>query len=369
MTDTRVETAKLSALNDLPVQGRVISGHLAKRIAEQIKSDNIEITPIRVGKIGDKIYPINDFETVMALRSANISQASVLVSDYPSMKDLLAAHVEKNFHPHGIDPLKIRQVIKYLMDHEGMDVDSACKLLMLDMRPELRGVAQIELEESARDIMLDMAEQISKKIHHVVTPTYYIRQLSHIDPAEQARAATEIMSSTLSTMISNENSLWMPLLSIKTMLAKYHDKTTESPVGERVAEASSIKDLGKKSKTKQSDEKTIERASRYIESDPDLLYVPLKGKQPDLLVNKKTGRVALAKESGETYIMTDDVGKSTYVLPESVTRYLGVDVDIESESLAIAKYSSIEKASELLGRAKHPEHKCVVISAGSLPRR
>jgi len=369
MTGTRIETAKLSALNDLPVQGRVVSGHLAKRIAERIKSDNVKVTPIRVGKIGDKIYPINDFETVMALRSANMDQIPIMVSCYPSMKDLLAAHVEKNFHPHGIDPLKIRQVIRYLMDHDGMDVDSACKMLMLDMRPELRGVAQIDLDESARDILLDMVNKISKRIHHVVTPTYYIRQLSRVDPAEQARAATEIMSATLSTMISNENSLWVPLLSLKTMLAKYHEKTTESPVEERVAETSSIKDLGKKSKTKQSDEKTVEKASRYIESDPNLLYVPLKGRQPDLLVNKKTGRVALAKESGHTYVMTDDVGKSTYVLPESVIKHLGVEADIGSESLAIAKYSSIEKASKLLARARHPEHKCVVIAAGSLPRR
>jgi len=174
MTGTRIETAKLSALNDLPVQGRVVSWHLAKRIAEWIKSDNVKVTPIRVGKIGDKIYPINDFETVMALRSANMDQIPIMVSDYSSMKDLLAAHVEKNFHPHG-------------------------------------------------------------------------------------------------TMISNENSLWVPLLSLKTMLAKYHEKTTESPVEERVAETSSITDLGKKSKTKQSAEKTVEKASRYIESDPNLL--------------------------------------------------------------------------------------------------
>jgi len=133
-----VRPAPLADIRDLPVCGRAVSGTMAKKMADVVAGSKRGCTdPIRVGRTGGRLYPINDLETVIGMRSAGAKEAAVLVTDYNSMADLLAAHVERNLHPHWIDPLKIRLVVEYLMKNDGMDIDSACRAVMLDRRPDL----------------------------------------------------------------------------------------------------------------------------------------------------------------------------------------------------------------------------------------
>jgi len=371
----QVRTVPLSDIHDLPVCGRAVSGIMAKKMADVMARSRGGCTdPIRVGRTGGRLYPINDLETVIGMRSAGFREAAVLVTDYNSMAELLAAHVERNLHPHWIDPLKIRLVVEYLMENDGMDVDSACRAVMLDRRPDLRGAACTELEEEARGILLDMIDEIAERIHLAVTPTYYVRCIARIVPSEQAAAARELKATTVACMVSNERSMWPAEFAVKIQLGRYHASGRETPVEDRIAMPDGqMGDLNKKrnNKTRASrpGKKLVERASRYITYDSDLIYVPLKGRQPDLLVNKKTGRVAVAKENGETYTVTDDLGKSTRVLPDYVAQYLGIDDEIDPQSLVLTKYASIERASELLAKARHPGHRCVVITTVPMPKR
>jgi len=370
----QVRTVPLSDIHDLPVCGRAISGVMAKKMADAVARSKGGCTdPIRVGRTGGRIYPINDLETVIGMRSAGAREAAVLVTDYNSMADLLAAHVERNLHPHWIDPLKIRLVVEYLMKNDGMDVDSACRAVMLDRRPDLRGAACTELEGEARGILLDMIDEIAERIHLAVTPTYYVRCIARIVPSEQAAAARELRATTVACMVSNERSMWPAEAAVKIQLGRYHVPGRETPVEDRIAmpdgQVGDLKKRKPKTRTSRPDKKLVERASRYITYDSDLIYVPLKGRQPDLLVNKKTGRVAVAKENGEIYTVTDDLGKPTCVLPDRAVRYLGIDAENDPQSLVITEYASIERASKLLAKAKDPRHRCVIVSTVHVPKR
>lgn len=371
----QIRTVPLSDIHDLPVCGRPISGIMAKKMADAAARSKGGCTdPIRVGRTGGRLYPINDLETVIGMRNAGVESATVLVTDYGSMAGLLAAHVERNLHPHGIDPLKIRLVVEYLMKNDGMDIDSACRAVMLDRRPDLRGAARTELEEEARGILLGMIDEIAERIYHAVTPIYYVKCIARIVPSEQAAAARELKATTLACMVSNERSMWPAEAAVRIQLGSYHVTGRESPAEDRVVTPEGQEgDLNKKRKnqtrTSRPGKKPVERASRYIEPDPNLIYVPLKGRQPDLLFSKKTGRVAVAKENGETYTVTDDLGRSIYALPNHVAEYLGIDAENDPHSLVITKYSRIDRAGRLLTKAKQPGHRCIVVSTVDVPKR
>lgn len=360
-----LEQVFVSCIHDLPVQTKNTSVKLVQIMTATAKSEPDKIRPILVGKINDLLYPINDFEAVQGLRKAGIKRCSAYVEDYATMQDLLVAHVRMNFLPQAIDPLRIRQVVGYMVKR-GMSVPDACKLLWVDKRAELHAAIHAVITDKAQEVLLDLVQEISQKIYSVVIPAYYVTKLARIKKDEQYDAALEIKSFTIPNMISNEKSSWPSLDTIDHILAKFHNTPKSVPVSARVAAYGDVEDLAKKKKADKPDAKTTKKAAKFIAEDPNLIYVPTSGNQPDLLLNKKTGRVAVAKEVDGVYSMTDDLGKSKLVLSEHITEYLGVD---GNDSLVITKYPTIQKAIDLLGKAKDMQGKCVVLSTVSLPKR
>lgn len=355
-------TVSVKKLCYLPVMTRVISKKLVSDMSTSVRSKKATIHPILAGRIGSDIYPINDFETVMGLADAGIQNVRVMITDYNSMNDLLADHVESNFHPHMIDPLKIQQVVDYLVTNSNMKISDACKVLLLDRRPELRNVVHAKITKDARMILLDMIEEISQRLYCAVTPTYYITKLAKITPEEQHDAALEIKACTMPRMLSDEKAAWPSTNMIDTILESFHSTSKISPTEDRVSQPGSVKELGKKhskNDSKAKDGKTVDDAANYISTDPNLYYVPINADHPDLLVNKKTGRVAFAQEANSIYSIIDDLGKYTHVLPNWASEYL--DLDDNSASTTVAKYPSMEKASRALAKAKDPKNRCVVI--------
>ena len=360
----------ISAFHDLPVQVRNTSSKLVKIIYNKAKSNPDDISPILVGRVNEIIYPINDFEIVLGFRKANIEKINAFIIDYTTMQDLIIAHVRENFHPQTVDPLKAQQVIRY-MTKDGIEESEICKILWLDKRPVLFDTIRCKITDDAMTILLEMIEEISKKVYSIVTPIYYVTKLSQIKEDEQARAANEIKSITVSKMLSDTKSSWPSKDSLRDLLSSYHRKKNIPSTEERMAEYGEVDDLTKstkKSKTstkKSPDPKTVKKAEPYIGTDPNLIYVPIKGAHPDLVLHKKTGRVAIAKEKSGTYSITDDIGKSTHVLADHVVEFLDLD---NIDAMFVYKYTTFEKAQKALADAKESQ-KCVILSPVRLPRR
>ena len=83
-----------------------------------------------------------------------------------------------------------------------------------------------------------------------------------------------------------------------------------------------------------------------------------------MIIHKKTGRVAIAKEEGGTYSLTGDVGKSSYVLADHVIKFLDIN---NPKYMHVHKYDTFEKAQKALAKAKESQ-KCVILSSVKLPR-
>ena len=364
MTEANTMRINVSALQDLPIQARNISLKLVKIISDKAKSDPDKIPPIFVGKVNNLFYPINDHETLLGLRKSNVSQVEALVIDYPTMKDLVVAHVRKNLHPHGIDPLKIRQVIGYLAE-DGVSESEICKMLWLDKRPELYETLRYEITNDAKKVFSEMVEEMSHKMYFIVIPIYYIVRLSKITKSEQGEAALEIKAYTMSKTSSDERFSWLSVDAVQSMLKSFHKEKKISPTKDRIAKYEDEEPKSKKKSTKKPiDPKTLKKAEAYIGKNPNLIYIPIKGNQPDLVFNKKSGTMSVANEKDGIYSLTGDKGKPTFVLADHVIKFLDI---YNNDPIYVHKYDTCEKAQKALAKAEKPQ-KCVILSPVKLPR-
>ena len=381
----RLRTVGLSEIRDLPVQTRHTSKKLVRAISAAAKAHADQIWPVHLGSVDGLLYTVNDFEAVEGMRNAGARHVDALVTEYPAMRDLLADHVERNHHPQSVDPLLIRDVINHMIKNDGISLEDACNTLMLHRFPNLHDVARAEITDGARGALLEMLEEISGRMYFVVTPVYYVSRLARIRRDEQYDAAVEMKLYTLSRMRSDKRSSWPSIDTIDVVLDRFHTDKNIPPTEERISRPGDPRDLEKKrmdTKKKGSgkgsgppagseDKKTVAKAARYIATEPDLIYVPTDGDRPDLLFNKKTGRVAEIKEAGGTYAVVGDLANPSYVLQDGVLEYLGIDGGDEGEleSLVVARYATIRKARDALAKAKDGDFRCIVMSMGRLPRR
>ena len=362
---SKIIPVNVFSLNALPVQARNISPILVQIISKTAKQTPESIQPILVGRVNEVLYAVNDFEVVLGLQKANIKKINAYIVDYSTMQDLIISHVRKNFQPQTIDPLKIHDVIRHMVDN-GTDHTTACKLLWLDKRPELSSVIRAEITTEARQVLLDMVDEISKKIYYIVTPIYYVQRIAKISKSQQHDAALELKSFTMPKMINAEKYSWPSLDTVISLLGKYTADKKIPPTADRIGKYGLIGDLAKPKTTSKPASKVIQKAAKYIATDPDLVYVPIKGAHPDLLMHKKTGRVAKAEEKNGAYTMTGDLGKSAFVLPEHAAKYLDAE---NNDKIIIHKYSSLQKAQRALAKAKTLDAKCVILSVSKLPLR
>ena len=386
----RLRTVELSEIRDLPVQTRHTSKKLIKAMSETAKAHADQIRPVHLGSVGGLLYTVNDFEAVAGMRNAGARHIDALVTEYPTMRDLLADHVEKNHHPQSVDPLLIRDVIDYMVKNDGISLEEACDTLMLHRFPNLHDAALTDITDGGRGALRQMLEEISGRMYFVVTPMYYVSRLARIRRDEQHAAAEEMRMYTLTKMKSDKKSSWPLVDMLDGLLDSFHTGKKIPPTEERISRSGDPKDLSKKRKggakkkgrgasgkgskpaAAPEDKKTVAKAAKYIAAEPNLIYVPMEGDHPDLLFHKKTCRVAETKEAGGTYAMVEHQSKPAYVLPDWVLGYLGVDVNDGEDRLkdvTMARYATVQKAQAALAKAKNKDHRCVVLSLGRLPRR
>lgn len=351
----RTEHVHVSALADLPVHARNISEKLVRVVAGEAQKNPVQASPIPVGRVGSSLYVVNDFETVMGLRSAKVRAAEVLVSEYASVADVVIEHVRRNFRPHAIDPLRLYEVVQYLKKC-GMGGAEASKALWLDQRPELAGVLRCSITDGARAVLSDMVDKISSKVYNAVLPPYYITKISRVADQKQEAIARALHSLMMAKTVSDASFAWHTADTVSTTINNFEKKRPESTVKDRV---------GRLDGGPEPDEKIVKKAENFIRNDPDLIYIPTKGNGPDLIVNKKTARVTEARDINGTYSLVGDGGSMTSTVPRAVTMFL----DAENEEVPYYKYASLDRAEGALRSARARDERCVVMTFAKLRRR
>lgn len=348
---------RLSAISELPVRVR----HLSERAAAAVSRDPGSARELRLGRVGGLLYALNDDETVVGLRRAKAAEADARVREYGSVPELVAAHVMENMHPASVDALLVGVVMEYLAKN-GMDADEARRRTGLDRRPELAAAARARITDEAREVLLDMCRGFAARLYDPVTPPYVVTQLARVRPGMQARAAEALVVATKMTMRSDAKASWPSANGVDQVLRGFEEGRKAEPASARVAAPGPVADLKKKGAPPPAPPKAARKAEKYIADDPDLRYVPASGSRSDLLVNKKTGRVAEVSEGSSTYVVSGDLGRPVHFLPDHVREYLGGD-----SPARITKYASAGRAARALAKSRR-EGRIVVLSGFPLPR-
>ena len=384
-TNKTVDKVPVSTLRIPPIQTRTISQKLVQIVSTQIKSkQKLDLPTIMVGRVNSTLYIMSHFETIQALIQTDTKvTVNAIITDYTTMNDLLVSHVRENFTPQAIDPVKLRQILRYMLTKGDINESKACDLLWVDKRPELRNAIQVKITDKAMSTLLQMLDEISQKMYFVVTPTYYLTKIAKIDPNEQADAALELKTMTVPRMLSDQKSTWPNFDIVETTLKRFHKIKTQVPTENRVSkyDDDTIKNLGKKKTsakagndtaaritgTAKPSKNTIKNAQKYIATDPNLIYIHTRGDHPDLLVHKKTGRTAIAQEKNGLYSITDDLGGYTHVLPDHISKYMDLD-NQEENGIFIGKFPTIKKAQAALAKVKRKDQRCLTITYVPLGR-
>ena len=335
-------------------------------VAERAADDEI-LQPVGVGRVNGLLYPIAGPEVVMGLRKAKAETIRVLVTDYPSMRDLLAAHVRANYEPHRIDPLRIRDTVLYMAKEYEMSIDDVCKLLWLDRRRNLLEAVHYEILDETRAILEEMVAEVSKKMSDPTLPAYYIRRLSQIDGEAQITAAKELKVATINNMTNDDWSQWLRYDAVKNFIAarEADRKKRKLKAEEKAAKEVELENLRKKdAKSKVLDDETLKKAEKFVGDDRNLLFLPA-GTYGDMLLDKKTGRVANVSDKEGVVSITDDKGLTKVVLSERAIEYLGM----REKKVNMYLYSSLAKASKMLAKSKEQGARCAILTDTKVPTK
>ena len=352
------ERIRLSSVGQLPVRAR----HVSERLVSDVSRRPGSARTLRLGRAGGALYSLNDDETVAGLRRAGAPEAAAHVSEYGSVPELVAAHVMENTHPSSIDALLIGPVMGYLAE-SGMGEAEARRRTGLERRPELAAAARAPVTDEARGILLDMCRGLAARLHDPATPPYVAVQLGRIRPERQAAAARALVVACRMTMRSGAKASWPSANGVEQILRGFGRAARAPGVPERVLTPGPVGELKKKGPARPAPGRAAKRAEKYIRDDPDLRYVPASGS--DLLVNRRTGRVAEVSEGGSTYVVSGDLGRPVHFLPDHVREYLGAD---GGSAIRVTRYPSAARASRALARAAESGARVVVLSSCALPR-
>ena len=349
------EEVSLARIKDMPVHIRNTSRNLTEILTGVARNSPGKIPPVLLGRVDGDLYVMNDFEAVAAMKRARIRIIRAVITDHPSIVEMITDHVHRNFTPQAVDPLRLHYVADF-MEQSGVKRDEIDKILWIDQRPDLLDALHAEISEGAKDVLLNMADQISGSLQNVVIPPYYITKIARISPGEQEAAAAEIASYTVPKTRSAAKSAWPAPDAIETLMIDFERKKSTVPAERRIA--------SKEGKEKP-DRETVRNAEKFIADDPNLIFIARKDVTSDMVIHKKTGRIFDATEMHSTYSLVGDKGIPVSALPRGVSRFLGA----ENEKLSVYKYSSVDKLKDALKRSGIKGARFAVVTSARLPRR
>ena len=351
------EEVSLSRIKDMPVHTRNTSRKLTEILTGVARNSPGRIPPVLLGRVDGQLYVMNEFESVAAMKRAGMRAIRAVITDHPSIVEMITDHVHRSFTPQAVDPLRLHYVADF-MEKSGVKRAAIDEILWIDKRPELLDALHADIGEGAKGVFLNMADQVSGSLSSVVIPPYYITKIARIDPGEQEAAAAEIASYTVPKIRSAAKSAWPAPDAVETLLIDFERKKYTVAAEERIA---SKEEEGRK----KPDRETVRNAERFIADDPNLIFISRKDVTSDMVIHKKTGRLFDATEMHSTYSLVGDKGAPVSALPRGVSKFLGA----EDEKLSVYKYSSVEKLRAALKRPEMKGARFAIVTSARLPRR
>ena len=306
-----VEDVEVSEIRDLPVVA-VNPSQIMLRTASQMGTTIMP--PILLGRVDGVLYPVERPEPAGVLRASKITPVRAFVTEYGSMADLLAEHVQRCVMAGSVDVLRLQEVIKY-MEGTGMDGDEVRKRLRLASWPALLTMSKYDITDEAKAVLRGLIDEVGRMVHTVVIPPYYVRWISRLVPEEQEGVAKMLKTITMNFDRKEITWSWLSNDSVSVMIGRITRKAKRLPLEKRVSQGTRERGAGETDPGAHMD-----RARELVGSRYDLVYYPPTGSSPEMVggtdgkslyhVWEENGVYRIEKARGEGYDFVVDRGAS-----------------------------------------------------------
>ena len=338
MKTLTVTSVKLSQLSDLPKCATVFSKLDVARYEKIARSCPKELFPIRVGRVGNKMYPISQLYVVTACKNVGLHEIKAYVEDYDSKHDLLVAHVRLHSSEEPLNPLAIRSMVDE-MGIKNMDSTTALKALFLQDTAYAK-IMTSQITEQAINELQKLVDELSSRLstRNLVCPIYIILQIGKLQPDLQLQAVSEIRCITL--LESDYRFIWPTPDQIEMILSNMTPSKNQKPAelaaisdeiadtGEHVSKKNISENRGSSKKTTKTKPKANADTKTLLRQSKDVVIITdEKDGKPNYIVNVKSHTVQKVKKTDDnkSFILYGDLGKNIYTLPNDVAAYHSVE--------------------------------------------
>ncbi len=392
------QQVKLTDILSLPARITIPNKILKEKFCEIARKDPKKLPLVKIGRLQNNLYSINNQNVIEGCRLANLSHISnVEIKDYQNFQEIIKEHVIESFNDEIIDPLSIFEVIDYFEDKTNMSKQEILQQLLISKTPyEKVPTLTISAKaiESLRNIVLELSERKNILPARLQIPIFILTKISRLSEEHLQMLAVEKLKQLI-VSIPESRFVWPSAEQLDTLflfLKSRESKTlanSESIVSTKstlkeilesrpqasssVHDAKATKSAIKPAKIQPQD--TNKETKSILKSIPNMIIIPNeKDGSPKLLVDKSTGRVARIENNRDNKLdsvikISGTPSKKLYAIPYSVAEHLGMtsnEIKVNSSSIHHRNFDTITELSKFIKKFQNTQSKCTLFWNGAV---
>lgn len=357
------EYITIASIRMPPVIIRTPSAKLAEITATMTAADKSSLPHIRVGRVRNCLYPIDDPSVIVGLEYAGIREIRADVTDFSLLRDLVVRHIRET-EPGLVDPVRIRDAVEYLAK-DGVNDEDVCQTLWPDRWRSMLLLARSRIEDGAREVLLELGVNVAKMIHPATIPDYYLRRISNAPLCIQKEAAMTLKNTTMRGDVHDASWSWRTSSKVEDMVDQYKESHRGSDIrtmrGEITGALKRYRDTCDASAMRKERRLTAaDIGAKPLKESRDLISVPNAHKDYDLMLHRKTRKITKLNRVPRIYKFRDSSRTTKYFLSPSLLKFLSPD-DICDSPVHAYCFDCIEDFKEAVSGA-NPGHTYVVLT-------
>lgn len=388
---------KLDDILSLPARITISNKILKEKFCEIARKDSKKLPVVKLGRIQNKLYSINNHNVIEGCKLANLSHISnVEIKDYQNIQEIILEHVRESFNDEIIDPLSIFDVIDYFEEKTNMSKQEILQHLLISKTPYEK-IPTLKISgkaiESLRNLVRELSERKNILPARLQIPIFILTKISRLSDEHLQMLAVEKLNQLILS-IPESRFVWPSAEQLDTLFSflksrenKSRANNSESVIStestfkdilESGPEASITANSTKPTKSaikpaKIPPHEANEETKAILKSIPNMIIIPNeKDGSPKLLVEKSTGRVARIENDQKNNQLDSIIkisntpSKKLYAMPFSVAEHLGMnsnEAKVQSKSnnsVHQKNFDTIIELSRFIKKFPNMKNKCTL---------
>jgi len=395
MTQSSDHQVKLEDILSLPARITIPNKILKEKFCEIARKDPKKLPLVKIGRLQNKLYSINNHNVIEGCRLANLSHISnVEIKDYQNIEEIILEHVRESFNDEIIDPLSIFDVIDYFEEKTNMSKQEILQQLLISKTPYEK-VSTLMISgkaiESLRKIILELSERKNILPARLQIPIFILTKISRLSAEHLQLLAVEKLKQLI-VSIPESRFVWPSAEQLDTLFSflKSRENKTRNNSESVLSTKSTLKEILdsevgasnptnrakpakspiKPAKIKPQDANMETRS--VLKSIPNMIIIPNeKDGSPKLLVDKSTGRVAKIENNENCRLdsiikISGTSSKKLYAMPFSVAEHLGMNSNdgkvksFRNDSVHHKNFDTMTELSSFIKKFRNMQSKCTL---------